>query len=378
MIEVPQSSYLGYRDADENQSDALPVQDKATKLREIIGDRILFAGSYGTGKSEWLVQQCIYDAIKYPGNEILMGRKKLDWFMSSTLPLLMNAIPPELLIRHDQQRHNIEIKTDGKPSIIRYRQLDASREAMSQIKSMNLGLAGIDQIEELEEDVVLTIIGRLRRKKGSRQLLAACNPAGHTWVWKTWIDKRGGVEYKYIESRMWKEGVPPPQCQEDVTFDVTDNPYLPWDYIAHLLNTYPKRWLSRFVFCGWDAFEGLVYPDWNDKIHWIKPFHIPDWWNRYITLDHGRTNPTSIGWYATDTKGNVYRYDGHYESGQFTEYHSEVMKVISKRNGTDYLRWLHGPPHRIYFTEDRKLPLPRDMRSMALIGIVRIMMFQAV
>jgi len=336
-IQVPNSSVdVGYLDADGNISNPLPKQQDAFELHW--GGKykhILNAGSFGTGKTQWLCVMMLLNAIYFPGNEILTGRKKLSWFESSTLPELLKIIPEQLIVRHDKQRHNIYIRTEGKDSIIRYRQLDKSREALNEIKSMNLGLFAPDQAEEIDEEVFQAAIGRLRRSNATRHSILSCNPAGHNWIWKKWIDGRGGRDYTYIESRMWKKDVSAPHNQDEVTFDFTDNPYLPYDYIANLLSNYPERWLNRYVFCSWDSFEGLVYPDWDDEIHWIKPFPIPDWWNRYIALDHGRTNPTSIGWWATDPKGNVILYDTHYEAGRFVSYHAEMLKLKSKRNGTN-------------------------------------------
>lgn len=326
-------AYIGFRDSDGNPSDPLPCQRQAIGLRRE-KKHILLAGSFGTGKTEWLCEEAVSDAVQFPGNEILMGRKKLDWFRTSTLPILLDAIPPALLLRHDKQNHIIEIKTSAKPSKIYYRQLDSSRDALNQIKSMNLGLFAPDQVEELDEEVFNAASGRLRKIGTPRQSISSCNPAGHNFVWKQWIDKRGGEGYGYVESRMWAKDCPAPICQKDVNFATSDNPYLPWDYIASLLNDYPDHWLDRYVYCGWDNFEGLVYPMWDREIHVVKPFPLMDWWNRYVSLDHGHRNPTAVGWEAVDGDGNIYLYDSYYKAGEWPEYHAELIKAKSDRNGT--------------------------------------------
>lgn len=337
--------YIGFRDADRNPSAPLPIQQEITLLRDR-KRHILNAGSFGTGKTEWLCQMMVMDSVLYPGNMILTGRKKLDWFKSSTLPVLLDAIPQELLLKHDKVNHRIVIRTQHKPSQIIYRQLDSSREAVNQIKSMNLGLFAPDQIEELAEEVFTAAIGRLRRQNTPRQSISTCNPAGHDWIWKRWIDNRGGKEYGFIESRMWTRDTPAPKRQEDVTFAVCDNPYLPWDYIADLLRNYPDNWLDRYVYCGWDNFEGLVYPEWNDKVHLIKPFKVPDWWNRYIVMDHGHRNPTAVGWFAVSGDGDVFLYDLHYKSGEWVQYHAEQIRMKNNISDTDIdsvIAWVADP-----------------------------------
>ena len=343
------TAYLGFKDEDENPTAPLPKQVEATNMRgkyRFIGN----FGSFGTGKTKWICLMMVIDANRYPGNDILTGRKKLSWFESSTLNDLLDAIPPELLIRHDKQKHNIWIRSikangeEGKPSVIRYRQLDASREALKEIKSMNLGMFAPDQAEEIEKEVWDAACGRLRRKNSARQALAAANPLGRNWIWKLFVDGAGNrtsikefghALYGYVEARMWTKGVPAPRKQSDVTFAVSDNPYLPWDYITSLLVSYPEKWLNRYVFCEWGNFEGLVYPMWDDKVHLVKPFDIPDWWNRLIVLDHGHRNATAIGWIAISPDGDLFLYDLHYEEGHWVDHHAAVLKVKSERNGTE-------------------------------------------
>ena len=39
----------------------------------------------------------------------------------------------------------------------------------------------------------------------------------------------------------------------------------------------------------------------------IEPFQIPDHWKIYRGFDFGYAKPYSVGWYAVDTKGKIYR-----------------------------------------------------------------------
>jgi len=337
--------YIGFKDAENKPSAPLPKQAEAFNM---LGKckHLLFAGSFGTGKTELLCLAALIDALRYPGNEILMGRKKLDWFESSTLPILLNAIPPELLFKHDRQKHNIWIKTGGKPSVIYYRQLDVSREAINQIKSMNLGLFAPDQAEELDEKVFRAAIGRLRKQGTPRQSISSCNPAGHNWVWKRWKNNRDLKVYQIVESRMWQPDNPAPTCQADVTLASSDNPYLPWDYIADLIRDYPEHWLNRYVYCGWDNFEGLVYPMWDANIHLVKPFKVPYWWNWYVAMDHGHRNPTAIGLWASDGDGDLYLVNLHYQADKWVDYHVAMLNAMLERhnvNPDDVVAWPADP-----------------------------------
>ena len=39
----------------------------------------------------------------------------------------------------------------------------------------------------------------------------------------------------------------------------------------------------------------------------VKPFRIPDWWRVYRGFDWGYAKPFSVGWYAVDGEGRMYR-----------------------------------------------------------------------
>lgn len=356
-----QYPYVGFKDEHDNPTAALPVQNEAIQLRDKFKN-ILFAGSYATGKTVTLCLMMLWDAIDYPGNMILTGRKKLKWFKSSTLNVLMSMIPSELLLKWDKQENEIIIrsKDPNKPSKIMYRQLDTSREALDEIQNMEIGLFAPDQIEQLDEEVLDAAAGRLRKKNSARQVFATCNPRGRNWVWKKWIDGQGGKEYGYVESKMWTKGVPAPECQADVTFEHTDNPYLTDDYIRNMLNTYPDKWLDRYVFGSWDDFEGLIYPMWRDDIHLVKPFEIPYWWNRLIDYDFGHRNPTAIGWNGISGDGDLFLYDLHYEAGQWIEYHSNVLKIKSEQNGTDLDDVYGWPADPSIFSKQREVTIAEE------------------
>ncbi|HEC61192.1 MAG TPA: hypothetical protein ENI27_02935 [bacterium] len=348
------NAYIGFKDAAERPTAPLPIQNEATRLRNKVKNT-LNAGSYGTGKTKWLCNMMVSDAVHYPGNFILTGRKKLNWFKSSTLNDLLKAIPPELLIKWDKNENEIIVqsKDPKRPSKIKYMQLDTSREALDQIQNMEIGAFAPDQIEQLDEEVFDAAAGRLRLHNSARQAYSTANPRGRNWVWKRWINGEGGKEYGYVEGKMWTKGVPPPESQADVTFAVTDNPYLPYDYIANLLNTYPQRWLDRYVFGGWDDFEGLVYSMWRDPVHLVAPFDIPDWWNRVVAYDFGHRNPMAIGFFAISPDGDLYLYDLCYGSGLWIPDQARELKAAAKRNGTDLDSVDHWPADPSIFNHDR-------------------------
>ena len=64
------------------------------------------------------------------------------------------------------------------------------------------------------------------------------------------------------------------------------------------------------------AFQGQVFTEWrNDPNHYkdqrwthvIEPFPIPEHWKIWRGYDFGFSKPFSVGWYAADERGRLYR-----------------------------------------------------------------------
>lgn len=104
---------------------------------------------------------------------------------------------------------------------------------------------------------------------------------------------------------------------------VFDNPALlernP-EYLASLamMSESEKRAL---LYGDWDCFAGQVFSEWRDDpagyetrrySHVIKPFPIPEHWKIIRGFDFGFSRPFSVGWYAVDEKGVLYRIAEYY------------------------------------------------------------------
>lgn len=76
---------------------------------------------------------------------------------------------------------------------------------------------------------------------------------------------------------------------------------------------------TRYKVAGlgeWGVDGGQVFEEWRDDpahyvdrigTHVIDPFDIPEQWQIYRSFDFGYSKPFSVGWYAVDHDGRVYR-----------------------------------------------------------------------
>ena len=190
---------------------------------------------------------------------------------------------------------------------------------LNALKNVNLGGALMVQAEEMSEEDLWFLKGRLRRQEGSRQLRLECNYDGHNWIYKLFNEQKIG---KLITTN---------------TFDNEKN--LPPDYIAGLKRL-PEKIQRRHLYGSDEEMEGQVWDEFKESKHLIDPIEVPVGWDKLLVLDHGVTNPTAVLWGAVDWDGNLFIIDEHYEAGKTVSYHAEQ---INKRMWLNIKRRLIDP-----------------------------------
>ncbi len=114
-----------------------------------------------------------------------------------------------------------------------------------------------------------------------------------------------------------------------------DNPYLSNDEIKRLSSILPKDEIESRKYGKFTAIDsGLIYGEFDDNIHVIEPFSVPEEWQDNISIDPGLSNPLSCHWYARDYDGNIYVVAEHFAQNKTVEEHSEIIKKVS-----DSLNW---------------------------------------
>jgi hypothetical protein len=237
----------------------------------------LGGGARGGGKSHTLAGMAVLLSFLYPGNTGVIGRDLLTNFRKTTLPLLLELIPPELLIRHEQGRDfYIDIlSADGKtPSRIWYIEMLSPGNVLSG----NFGWFGIDQAEQVPLETFINLGGTLRgplpggRPRPLHGLLTANPQAG--WLMETFPVLE--EEQALFDAAVAKEGPNFRPFESPYTrgkmidadyayfpFRAIDNPANGPGYEARLIREYGKlgaSWVARMVYGVWNATrEGLVY-----------------------------------------------------------------------------------------------------------------------
>lgn len=191
---------------------------------------VLFSGGFGCGKSLMLTLKAIDLALRYPGNFILMGRKTYVELQDSLIKEFFVICPDHLIQQYLKQEKKVQFINGSE---IIFRHLD--KISATEIKSMNLGAAFIDQAEDIEKEVFLAIKGRLRRQgidDGERRIYMTMNPL-LTWHYAE-FKQNPNAENDLIEAS---------------TLENEKN--LPKEYIEDLLK-YPEDYKRQYVYGIWD------------------------------------------------------------------------------------------------------------------------------
>ena len=342
----------------------------------------LLAGAFGTGKTTSICIEVQKD-IAMPNNLILMGRKDMQEFKSTTLQELLDITPPALIENHNKDLNLITYINGSK---IKYENLDITKGAFDKIKSHNLGAVYIDQLEEIDEKLFTGIVGRLRRQNSRRCFVGSSNPEGHDWTWRRWkqlpfeeyvayfrldktmvmktlaIIRKRSEDWQYDKRRLYKD-LPFAEevCKtlnEKYKYDLfsattLENIYLPSDYVEGLLSM-PKKFVDRYVYCSWDDYSGLVYSEFNPDKHLINPFEPDSNFRVHIILDYGYKNPTAVLFAAVTQSKQIFIYDEIYNTEKrISENTSEI-----KRRCPDFRNAVKRADPSIWRTE-------RDGKSVA-------------
>ncbi len=291
----------------------------------------LYGGAAGGGKSEFLLAEALrqvhigyYRAIIFrktvPEQEDLISRSQ---------ELYGPAFP--------RARYNVTNRVWTFPSgaKVYFGNMQHTKDRLK-YQGRHFDFVGFDELTHFTEEEYKYLFSRTRSSgPGLRTYIrSTANPGGpgHIWVKARFVSvaKPGTTVWERVKVNM--PGGEVLEMEKDRIFipsSVFDNPILMRnnpDYVASLAMM-PEAEKNALLYGDWDSFSGQVFPEWrNDPdnydtqqwTHVIRPFRIPDGWIVGRSYDFGYAKPFSVGWYAVDYKGCVYRIRGLYgcEPGQ--------------------------------------------------------------
>jgi PBSX family phage terminase large subunit len=278
-------------------------------------NEILLSGAAGTGKSVGALMYLHLACLSKPKVRALIVRKTHASLTASTLvtfreKVAKEAIEAGLLRFYGGSAQEPASYKYANGSVIIMGGLDRA----SRLLSTEFDLAFVDEAIEVTDEDLDTIVSRLRNGVLSRQrLIMATNPGPPNHHLKQRADAgRCRLLYSTHEDnpRLYENG-------EWTEYGST--------YLARLDTLTGARY-HRMRWGKWVAAEGLVYESWDESVHVIDPFDVPDSWPRWISIDFGYTAPFTALLFAEDGDGRLYLMREWVRTRMLVEDHAEVIR----------------------------------------------------
>ena len=275
---------------------------------------ILFGGAAGPGKTDCLV----IAATRYvsnPNYKALILRRtfpQLEEIMDRCRKYYPLIDPGAYFLATEKRWHF----SSGATIKLGHCQHEADR---FNYQGQDYHFIGFDEATQFTALIYLYLFSRCRSTdpRIRPMVRSTSNPGGEG---HQFIKERFGIGNIEPRTTMYEESVDPitgEALRLSRTFipaTLEDNPTLLLndpDYLARLA-ALPTIEYLRLREGRWDAFEGQAFRELNRQIHSIPAFDIPPEWTRYRAFDWGYAKPFSVGWYAVDFDGRIYRYRAWY------------------------------------------------------------------
>ena len=279
---------------------------------------VLLEGPYETGKTYAALSKLHALLCKYPNCNALMVRQTRNSLLGSAVVTYEKKVLPEPptasgpIIKYGGERPEFYIYPNGSKLIV------GGLDDADKYLSAEYDYVYVNQAEEIMLDSWEKLCGRATGRAGNApypQVIADCNPGPpHHWILKRPHLKR----YKTTHQDN-------PRLYDHEKSEWTEAGVQTADRLKSLTGLrYKRGWLGL-----WAGAEGQIY-EFDDLIHHIAPFPIPDEWRRFRVIDFGFTNPFVCQWWAVDPDERMYLYREIYYTQRTVKVHSAQINRLSE------------------------------------------------
>lgn len=265
---------------------------------------IAYGGARGGGKSWSVRTKAKLLAVKHKGIKILIMRRTYPELQANHIDILKAELVPTWASYNTTDKKLTFF--NGSTIKFMYCKNDAD---LNNIQGHEYDCIFIDEATNMTEKQLRAIAVCCRGVNGfPKHVYYTMNPGGpgHGFIKRLFIDRRFQdkeipEEYSFIQALV-DDNVALMEAQPD--------------YVAQL-EALPGKLREAWRFGRWDVFEGQVFGEFVDDsahyadrigTHVIEPFDIPKTWTIYRGFDWGYAKPFSVGWYAIDYDGCMYRF----------------------------------------------------------------------
>ncbi len=295
-------------------------QEKQAEFMRRLEDEALYGGAAGGGKSDCAIAEALRQ-VNIPHYRGLILRKtypQLSELIDRSHEIYLGAYPDAVF---NESKHVWRFPSGAKI----YFGSMAHADDRFNYQGKRYDFIDFDELTQFTFDEYSYLFSRNRPNgPGTRcYIRAQANPGGigHGWVKERFITPAPPM------TTIWESfKVRFPDGREEVRrrsrifvpSTVFDNKILLQndpEYLTRLASL-PEAERAALLYGDWDGFSGQVFTEWrNDPEHYsdrigthvISPFTLPRHWSIIRGFDWGYSRPFSVGWYAEDPEGRLYR-----------------------------------------------------------------------
>ena len=283
-------------------------------------DEVFFGGAAGGGKSDAIVIEALRQ-VHIPNYRALILRKtykNLTELIDKSQFYYPQAFPKA---RYNGTMHEWRFPSGAK---IRFGNVRDTTYKVD-YQGMQYDYIGFDELTHFTWEQYSYISGRNRPSgPGTRCYVRATgNPGGigHGWVKDRFVTRAepmtrftNELEVELPDGsrkKLVKTGCFVPSLVFDNKYLLENDP----NYLAQLASL-PEAEKRAMLYGDWNSFSGQVFREFRDLpehykdrqwTHVIEPFTIPKHWKIVRSFDWGYHHPFSVGWWAVDETGIMYR-----------------------------------------------------------------------
>lgn len=225
--------------------------------------------------------------------------------------MLQEMIPKELIIKKDETR--LEMNLIGNREVAL-----KGAENEDSLRGAGLDIAVLDEFALMKGNVWEEIIRPMLTDTQGRALFIG-TPKGKNHFYDLFL--RGQRKEDNYSSYIFK---------------TSDNPFISKDEIEEARKQLNERHFRQEYEASFEDYAGLIYPEFNYKIHIIEPIYLPSVYKRIGAIDPAISGTTASLKSAIDEDGNLFIYSEYYEQNVRV---SEVSQSIKE----DDVRWYIDP-----------------------------------
>jgi len=290
---------------------------------------VIISGPAGTGKSRAWLEKMHYLAEKYPGFRGLIVRQTRVSLNETGLQTFEDFVL-------GRQHPILNPKRSNKPERSNrqaYRYPNGSTIIPGGMDNSNRILSGEYDMIFFQEAIEAKILGyedlttRLRNNAMPyQQMVSDTNPGPPSH----WLKRRadsGTLRMLYGKHE-----------DNPVLYNHDAGTWTPrgLQYLAVLDNLTGVR-KQRKRYGLWVQSEGAVYDDFDESVHVIDRFDIPEVWPVFCAYDYGYTNPFVAQWWAQDPDGRLILYREIYMTRRTVRAHTDQIQRLE--TGYNVARW---------------------------------------